>query len=299
LGLEPRRDFRYYPLGHRACLPHLQRFLRMTDVPATDEAYREIQLARFRVSVLKQAKWRELSRAAGDTRGKRALDLGSDNGVISLLFRAKGGSWESADLTAHATRAIGRTLGEPVKEIEDARLPYPDGSFDLIVVADMLEHVADDRALLAEIARCLRIGGRAVLNVPRLKPLGLLHPLRRAIGLTDAWHGHLHSGYDARALRHLLPPTLRLLGTHEYVRFFSYALDTSLNAKSGRARSGLMRTAKGTNPANASDEKPVSRAVKLVYPVMRGFAALDALLPFTHGYMLVATLERTAGRMEA
>jgi len=124
----------------------------------------------------------------------------------------------------------------------------------------------------------------------------MLHPLRRAIGLTDAWHGHLHSGYDARALRHLLPTTLRLTGTHEYLRFFSYALDTSLNAKSGRAKGGsTTRTAKGTVFAGAHDEKPVSRAVQLMYPVMRGFAALDALLPFTHGYMLVATLERTAG----
>jgi hypothetical protein len=135
-----------------------------------------------------------------------------------------------------------------------------------------------------------------VLNVPRLKPLGMLHPLRRAIGLTDAWHGHVHSGYDARALRHLLPTTLRLTTTHEYLRFFSYALDTSLNAKSGRAKAGTtVRTAKGTVSASAADEKPVSRAVKMMYPVMRSFASLDALLPFTHGYMLVATLERTAG----
>jgi SAM-dependent methyltransferase len=269
----------------------------MTDVLAADNAFREVQLARFRVSVLKQAKWRELSRAAGNTRDKHALDLGTDNGVISLLFRARGGTWESADLTAQATHAIERTLGERVAEIRDARLPYPDGAFDLIVVADMLEHVHDDRALLAEIARCLKVGGRAVLNVPRLKPLGMLRPLRRAIGLTDAWHGHVHAGYDARALRHLLPPTLRLVRTHEYVRFFSYALDTSLNAKSGRATRGTtMRTAKGTVRVDAKEEKPPSLAVKLAYPLMRAFAALDALLPFTHGYMLVATLERTRSR---
>jgi ubiquinone/menaquinone biosynthesis C-methylase UbiE len=272
----------------------------MSEAPAADSSFRELQLARFRVSVLKQAKWRELSRAAGDTRGKRALDLGTDNGVISWLFREQGGHWESADLTQHAVRAIGRTLGEPATEIRDARLPYGDASFDLIVVADMLEHVADDRALLAEIARCLKVGGRAVLNVPRLKPLGMLHPLRRAIGLTDAWHGHLHSGYDARALRHLLPATMRLIGTREYVRFFSYALDTSLNAASGRARgAAAVRTAKGTVSAKANDEKPVGLAVKAMYPVMRAFAALDALLPFTHGYMLVATLERTPGTMES
>lgn len=274
----------------------------MADVSAANEQYREMQLARFRVSVLKQAKWRELSRAAGDTRGKRALDLGTDNGVISWLFRQEGGDWTSADLTPHAAHAISRVLGENAIELRDARLPWPDASFDLIVVADMLEHVADDRALLAEIGRCLRIGGRVVLNVPRLTPRGVLHPLRRALGLTDEWHGHLHEGYDAPSLRALLPPTLQLRATRDYVRFFSFALDTALNAGSGRAKPGTtIRTAKGTIPAAAParEDKSIGLAVKMIYPVMRAFAALDALLPFTRGYMLVATLERPAGTIDA
>jgi len=272
----------------------------LATVQAGDERYRELQLARFGVSVLKQAKWRELSRAAGGVRGKRALDLGTDNGVISWLFRAKGGDWDSADLTPHAVRAISRVLGEVVEETDGTRLPYPDGTFDLIVVADMLEHVADDRGLLTEIARCLKVGGRAVLNVPRRKPWGVLHPVRRALGLTDAWHGHLHSGYDAASLRALLPATLELRETHEYVRFFSYALDTALNAASGRATPATsVRTAKGAIPLNSRDLDQVSGAVRMMYPFMRAFAALDALLPFTHGYMLVATLERTPGAREA
>ena len=41
----------------------------------------------FRRSVLKQAKWDAIRKAIGATVGKRCLDLGSDNGVISLLLR--------------------------------------------------------------------------------------------------------------------------------------------------------------------------------------------------------------------
>jgi SAM-dependent methyltransferase len=187
-----------------------------------------------------------------------------------------------------------------VVELSGARLPYPGASFDLVVVADMLEHVADDRALLAEIARCLAPGGRAVLNVPRLKPGGVLHPVRRALGLTNEWHAHLHAGYDTETLRALLPPTLALRETREYVRFFSYALDTALNAASGRANPATtVRTAKGTIPSSSRDPGKPGFAVKAIYPLMRAFAALDVLLPFTHGYMLVATLERTGGAIEA
>jgi len=261
----------------------------MSRPPLSGLAYRELQLARYRVSVLKQAKWRELSRAAGDTTGLQALDVGTDNGVIALLFRQRGGEWTSADRTPEAVDAIGRTLGEPVVRLRDSRLPFTDASFDLIVLADTLEHVVDDRAMLAEVARCLRVGGRAIVNVPRLKPWGVLRPLRRALGLTDEWHGHVHTGYDERSLRALLPPTLRLAGVRDYVRFFSYFLDTALNAPSARAA-----TASG-----GANGRPLSAAAARLYPAMRAFASLDALLPFTHGYMLVATLERIAGTTEA
>jgi SAM-dependent methyltransferase len=51
------------------------------------------------------------------------------------------------------------------------RLPFPDGSLDLVLALDVLEHLDDDRAGLAEIARTLRPGARAVLAVPALQSL--------------------------------------------------------------------------------------------------------------------------------
>jgi SAM-dependent methyltransferase len=45
-------------------------------------------------------------------------------------------------------------------------LPFPDDSFDLVLSHEVLEHVADDRCALEEIARVLCAGGRAVVFVP-------------------------------------------------------------------------------------------------------------------------------------
>jgi SAM-dependent methyltransferase len=264
-------------------------------VPAAAELeqFREGQLALFRRSVLKQAKWRELSRAVGPTAGLDALDLGSDNGVISWLFRARGGRWTSADLTDETVAAITRMVGERVQRLRGPILPFADASFDLVVVVDLLEHLDDDRQLLAEIARCLRPGGRAVLNVPRLVPRGMLPPLRHALGLTDAWHGHRHPGYDAPTLAAMLPPALRLTSARGYSRFFSHLLDTALNAAFLRASSSRgTPTAKGTVVTGDKVAGGGGRALALAYPAMRAFAALDALLPWTGGYMLLATAEK-------
>ncbi|HEX6964890.1 MAG TPA: class I SAM-dependent methyltransferase, partial [Gemmatimonadaceae bacterium] len=258
-----------------------------------DPRFRAAQLALFRASVLKQAKWRELSAAVGPTTGLDALDLGADNGVISWMFRQQGGRWTSADLTDETVSAIRAMVGERVHRLCDASLPFPDAAFDRVVVIDLLEHVADDRRLLAEIARCLRPGGRAVLHVPHAKRWALLPPLRHALGLTDEWHGHLRPGYDRATLERLLPGELRLVRARTYSRVFSHLLDTALNwAYLRGTRAHAVRTAKGTVVTGRSVGSGGSRALGALYPAMRAFVALDALVPWTRGYMLVACVEK-------
>ena len=66
----------------------------------------EWALALFRKSVLKQAKLRRILELLHDPTGKRNLDIGADNGVISYLLRQRGGRWSSADLDARAVASI-------------------------------------------------------------------------------------------------------------------------------------------------------------------------------------------------
>jgi hypothetical protein len=68
---------------------------------------------------------------------------------------------------------------------------FGDGSFDLVVTLDVLEHVADPHAVIREIHRTLRPGGRHVFTVPRTKGAATR---TRAVMTADGW-------------RHVLPPT--------------------------------------------------------------------------------------------
>ena len=45
-------------------------------------------------------------------------------------------------------------------------LPFPDGAFDLVTTLDVIEHIDDDVAALAELRRVLRPGGRLLVAVP-------------------------------------------------------------------------------------------------------------------------------------
>lgn len=51
------------------------------------------------------------------------------------------------------------------------RLPFPDGTFDVVLLHEVIEHVTDDRKTLVEAIRVLRGGGHAVIFCPnRLYP---------------------------------------------------------------------------------------------------------------------------------
>jgi 2-polyprenyl-3-methyl-5-hydroxy-6-metoxy-1,4-benzoquinol methylase len=152
-------------------------------LPPSSEA--DWAVALFDRSVLKQAKFRRIASLLDEPSGKTNLDIGADNGVISYLLRRRGGEWHSADLDERAVASIRQLVGKNVYRLEGARTPFPDRTFDQVIVVDYLEHISDDHAFGRELERIVRPGGRVIINVPHLRPGSLLNRFRHALGLTD------------------------------------------------------------------------------------------------------------------
>ena len=247
-------------------------------------------VALFRRSALKQKKLAEVVAMLGPTAGLRCLDLGSDNGVVSLLLRERGGDWASGDLTAEAVASIRSLVGADVHLVRGDHLPFPDASFDKVAVVDMLEHVPDEVAFAAELARVTRPGGRLVVNTPHMKRT-LLRRARHALGQTDEKHGHLRPGYTKERLSELLSPAFDVERHRTYSRFFSEATDIAVNW--GLERLGKGPSAKGmvVTGDDLVRHRKTFRAYSFVYPAVWVVTRLDALVPAS-GYMLVASFRR-------
>jgi SAM-dependent methyltransferase len=247
-------------------------------------------LALYRRSVLKQRKLAEIISQLGPTAGQRCLDLGSDNGVVSLLLRERGGAWASGDLTDESVVSIRSLVGDDVHLVAGGALPFADAAFDRVVVVDMLEHVPDEAAFARELARVTKSGGCLLVNTPHLKRT-LLRRVRHALGQTDAKHGHLRPGYTPGRLAELFAPGFELESHRTYSRFFSEAVDTALNW--GIERLGKKSSAKGmvVTGDDLARHRRTFRAYSLIYPVVWAVSRLDALVPAS-GYMLLASLRR-------
>ena len=96
-------------------------------------------------------------------RGARvvALDAGRDevDGVLATFVAMA----EAGELVPGAARAA-------VVQGDALALPFADGAFDRVICSEVLEHIPDDRAALAELARVLRPGGTMAITVPRFTP---------------------------------------------------------------------------------------------------------------------------------
>jgi SAM-dependent methyltransferase len=97
------------------------------------------------------------------------IDLGCSSGYLLADLRASlpGATLIGVDLvTSGLRRARAQAPDAVLLQADVCSLPLRDSSVDVVVSANLLEHVPDDERALTEIARVLRPGGRAVVVVP-------------------------------------------------------------------------------------------------------------------------------------
>lgn len=94
-----------------------------------------------------------------------ALDLGAAGGGNTRVLRDLAWQAVALEYAADGVRAA-RERGVPTLRADAGSLPLADTSFDLVVAFDVLEHLQDDDAAVAEVRRVLRPGGTFLVAVP-------------------------------------------------------------------------------------------------------------------------------------
>ena len=95
----------------------------------------------------------------------RILDLGCSHGVLSAQLRSLGHHVTGIDVTEH--EGVGGRVDQFIAADLNHGIPSEAGeNYDVVVAADVLEHMRRPDRLLAEAQRCLRAGGTVIASIP-------------------------------------------------------------------------------------------------------------------------------------
>ncbi len=129
--------------------------------------------------------------------GGRVLDVGCASGGLLALLRPRAGHLAGLELSVSAARAAAQVADHVAQgALEDPDLPFEPDSFDLVVLADVLEHLADPAAGLARATGWCRPGGAVLVSVPNVA-----HWQARLTLLRGRWPQTDSGTFDASHLR--------------------------------------------------------------------------------------------------
>lgn len=151
--------------------------------------------------------------ALGLGKGDRLIDIGCGEGRhchgVQLLTQAQaiGVDLDEASLALARERGAQLEGIGPIAEFQAAdasALPFADASFDAAICSEVLEHVPDMAALVAEAARVLKPGAIYAVTVPRAWPERICWTLASGPGgYSDQPGGHIRI-VDPSELRNMV-----------------------------------------------------------------------------------------------
>ena len=221
-----------------------------------------------------------------DRRPRALYDAGGGEGAFALHVARRFPAWRvviadnEARTIERATR-IRRALGLENLEIRavDLREPGDENVYDVVVCADVLEHIDDDKGVVKHLARALKPGGVVLVtspSVPQPRHLALVAWRERRIGFDPSDYGHVRDGYSEAQLRELFE-------------------GAGLEVESVRRTFGPAGTLMFDLFFVTGDSRPHPLVYLALFPLYMLLAAVDVLFPSKGGAAVMGVARKTRG----
>jgi len=106
--------------------------------------------------------------------GQKILDVGCSSGYLGRLMKEKGNIVYGVEISEGPAKEAKGLLDDVfIGNIEEVELPWPEESFDVIVCADVLEHLFDPGLALIKLKKLMNENGKLIISLPNVAYYGV------------------------------------------------------------------------------------------------------------------------------
>lgn len=122
-------------------------------------------------------------------------------GAEVIAFDRDASELRSVDTILHAMAETGEAPAAASAKVvlgDALSLPYADETFDCVIASEILEHIPQDDAAIAELIRVLKVGGTLAVSVPRWLPERLCWLLSDEYHSNEGGHVRIYRASELR-----------------------------------------------------------------------------------------------------
>ena len=226
--------------------------------------------------------------------GERVLDVGCGVGYYTVLLGECGANLWGMDADLDAVLVARRLYGDRFLVGRAEELPFADNSFDKLLCSEVLEHIHDDGAAVAELRRVAKEGAIIVVTVPspdgvfgvRIK--SICHGAASSLSDGKSWEEHRRDGYTCEELCLLLERRGISIQEVRYTLVFVAELLMGVTKLAFSAISGRKHLGSQMEVLEVSESLPL-KLYRRAFPVLVLMAHIEDLIlaRFLRGHMVI------------
>jgi len=156
----------------------------------------------------------------------KVLDLGCGAGVVSEELVKYGHEVHGIDIQDEAVRrACFRGLRAKVHDINQG-IPFEDGTFNVVIATDILEHLFEPQFILKEIYRVLKNDGYAIVTLPL--HFDIIQRLKIFFGGGIISHEHLQYSANCRPWNYIHIRFFILAEVYEFIKLCNFTVEKQI-----------------------------------------------------------------------
>ena len=135
------------------------------------------------------------------------LDIGCATGYLGKELKKRGHQVYGVEISEKAGKEAEKVLnGVIIGDIEEIDLPFPENYFDIIICADVLEHLFNPKEVLIKLKKYLKNDGYLIASIPNIANWKIRLELLKGkfeyknIGLLDFGHIRFFTYYTAKKM---------------------------------------------------------------------------------------------------